>query len=272
MDFRKTNVVEKGAASLINTVFVFILAVPLYFIIPDKNQWIISIVVLFFLYNLYFYIFFQNRCLGMRVIETHWGENYSFFQEIWFILLYTLSFATIFIWIWFPFDVFIINMILQIIWIQLTGYTIHGYLSGMHTIRYVKGTKIKKPLFRFTGYNILSTITFFIDLFIVWFLTEKIGVHYLFSVCIGFATATLLNYASGRKIIFKETKQKALKGYFISLLVAISTLIVVLSVTWALVNFAYLNYLLARIIAAIIAGIWGYILDNRYTFRIPVFT
>lgn len=62
---------------------------------------------------------------------TKWKKRMDFKYELLYVILYALSFSTLFIWIRFPFDIFLINMILfQLPSILLTGSTFHGYLSG----------------------------------------------------------------------------------------------------------------------------------------------
>lgn len=273
MKLTRTNILEKFSASFINAVIVFVLSVPFYIILKDITQWKIATIGLFFLYNLYFYLLHNNRCLGMNVIDTHWSRKYSVSIELAYILLYTLSFSTLFIWVFLPFDMFLINMLLQTICIKYTGTTIHGMLcGGMYTVKKKdKSYASNHPLTRFVGYNLMNIITFCIDIAIVWFLTEIFHFHYLVSIIIGFATITILNYTIGRTIIFKGTRQNLFKGYAIAFSVAISTLIVILGFTWLLVNWVKLHYLVARIIAAIIAGIWNFFLDSKLTFKIKIF-
>jgi len=67
----------------------------------------------------------------MMIVKTYWKEDYPKINQIIYAVLYTASFATLFIWIWFPFDLFLFNMIfLQLPCVLLTGTTLHGYLSG----------------------------------------------------------------------------------------------------------------------------------------------
>ena len=127
---RKTNIIEKAATSLINVAVVFIISLP-FFKYLSLNNWKISVIFIFFFYNLFFLLFNNNRCLEMVICKTYWDKRGSFLKELIFVTLYTLSFSTLFIWIWFPFDIFFINMLfLQLPIILITGTTVHGYLSG----------------------------------------------------------------------------------------------------------------------------------------------
>lgn len=67
----------------------------------------------------------------MFVVRSKYAHDYPLWQLTIYNLLYTASFATLFIHLWFPFDVFLINIfIIQlpvVIWKQTT---LHGYLAG----------------------------------------------------------------------------------------------------------------------------------------------
>jgi len=133
---RKTGVLEKLIASVINVIIVFVLSLPLFFYFGLSKEWIYGTILIFFIYNLVILLLFNNRCIGMCLVRTHWEKKYSPLSGFVYAILYTLSFSTLFIWIKFPFDLFILNMILQFICVSISGTTIHGYLSGrMHTVK-----------------------------------------------------------------------------------------------------------------------------------------
>lgn len=130
---------------------------------------------------------------------------------------------------------------------------------------------MKKPgyLSRFILYDFASIITFLIDITIVWLLTQFLHFHYLLSVTIGLTVAVMLNYIIGRKFIFVGTKRKFKQGYVISLIIAFFVFLLILALTYSFVNFLGLNYLAARFIAGIIAGILSYAADSYFTYKMP---
>ena len=76
-------------------------------------------------------MFNQNRCLGMMLFGTTWSRSKKKGHEHLFIILYTVSFSSLFFSIWFPFDLFLVNiLLLQLPSILLTKTTFHGFLSG----------------------------------------------------------------------------------------------------------------------------------------------
>ena len=67
----------------------------------------------------------------MMILNIHWKEKYPLKNQLIHSVLYTASFSTLLFWVWFPLDLFLINMLLlQLPTILLTGTTFHGYLSG----------------------------------------------------------------------------------------------------------------------------------------------
>jgi hypothetical protein len=129
---RNTTIFEKLVPTLINCAIVFGLST--FFLNFPYAIWATITVFLFLAYNLFFLVFNKNICLGMMLMGTRWKRRVSFQNELLYVFLYTLSFSTIFIKIWFPFDVLLINLIfLQLPTILFLGTTLHGYLSGYKT-------------------------------------------------------------------------------------------------------------------------------------------
>lgn len=128
---RRTNVLEKLGASIINVAVVFVFTIPFILLWGFGLYWKLSFIGLFFLYNLIFLIFGNNICVGSRILKTRWEKEYPFINRLIFIFLYTLSFSSLLFWIIFPFDIFLVNMLLlQLPCVLLTGTTVHGLLSG----------------------------------------------------------------------------------------------------------------------------------------------
>lgn len=131
---KRTTIWQKLAASIINIFVVGLFLIPLIFIqAPTVDKKFIAIGI-FFLYVLVFLIANHNRDLGMIVVGTIWEKNYPWYQHFVYNIFYTLSFATIFFWIKYPFDLLAINLlVLQLPAIIFTGTTFHGFISGKMT-------------------------------------------------------------------------------------------------------------------------------------------
>ena len=119
---------------IINGLIVFFFGVVLapFQFLPAK----IFIILLFFLYNLYFLIFRQGRDLGMFLLDIDWKDSYPLKNKIIYLVLYTASFASLFYYVIFPFDLFLINIfILQFPTVLLKESTFQQRFAGnMQTV------------------------------------------------------------------------------------------------------------------------------------------
>jgi len=131
METKNTNALQKLSVSTINVIFVLILSIPFYVLFGFSVPYKLALVIIFFLYNLLFIFTTKNRCLGMIILNIHWKEDYPLINQIVYVLLYTLSFSTAVIWIFFPFDLLLVNLLfVQLPFVLKTGTTAHGYFSG----------------------------------------------------------------------------------------------------------------------------------------------
>jgi hypothetical protein len=115
-----------------DAIIVFIIATPFYFFVTDELTIKLILVALFFLYHLVFLLFHEKRCLGMRLLKTHYGDDYQLKDYISYNFFYTISFSTLLFWINFPFDLLLINLFLiQLPTVLIMKTTMHGYLAGL---------------------------------------------------------------------------------------------------------------------------------------------
>lgn len=133
-----TSPIEKAIPSLLNAIIAFGLGTPFLLLLGPGWYWKISVIVLFGLYEAFMYVYQRDRCFGMKIMDTYWRYRYSNRQHLIYNIFYVLSFSTILIHVWFPFDLFIFNLIcIQLPMTLITGNTLHGYISGMKTVKIV---------------------------------------------------------------------------------------------------------------------------------------
>lgn len=131
METKNTNALQKLSVSIINVLFVLLLSIPVYLIWGFGLEYKIMLVAIFLVYNLFFVFVTKNRCLGMIILNIYWKEEYPLKNKMIYVFLYTLSFSTSVIWIFFPFDLLLVNLLLiQLPFVLKTGSTAHGYFSG----------------------------------------------------------------------------------------------------------------------------------------------
>jgi hypothetical protein len=128
---RETSAIEKFMTSVINFIVVLILFIPFFFIFSEELARKLVLIGLFFAYNLVCLIFNNSRCIGMMVMKTRYAREYPKANQLLYITLYSLSFASLLFWVFFPFDLFLFNMIfIQLPIVIMKKTTLHGYLSG----------------------------------------------------------------------------------------------------------------------------------------------
>ena len=135
----KTNAWQKLVVSMINTGLVAIVSVPFFIMFGFSFEYRCILVLLFFAYQLTVLLFPGRRSVGAILTRTVWSKKYPLKNHLVYAALYTLSFSTLVIWVVFPFDALIVNLLaIQLPFIKKTGYTLHGYLSGKMVGRIVE--------------------------------------------------------------------------------------------------------------------------------------
>ena len=130
---RDTNILEKLIPSIINLFIILFLSLIVIYIFNIENTILRKTIFIsiMFLYNLCISVFNKNRCIGMIIMNTYWDKEYSLTNRILYALLYTLSFSTLLFYIYFPYDLLLLNLLLiQLPFILTKHTTAHGYLSG----------------------------------------------------------------------------------------------------------------------------------------------
>jgi hypothetical protein len=126
-----TSAKEKLLASVVNALVVAVLSLPFLMLWGFGTQYRVALVILFFLYQLVVLVLPGRRSLGMRWTKAYWNRYYPILNHITYALLYSISFSTLVIWIVYPFDLLLVNLLcIQLPMVRATGYTLHGYLSG----------------------------------------------------------------------------------------------------------------------------------------------
>jgi hypothetical protein len=126
-EYEKTNALDKLLVSIINFAIVAIPTVPFWFI----GHWRVALVGFFLAYQIIIAFTKTGRSVGMRLLKIRWAKDYPLKERLIFAILYTASFATVVVWLFFPFDLLVFNLLfIQLPMVLATGYTLHGFLSG----------------------------------------------------------------------------------------------------------------------------------------------
>ena len=121
---------------------------------------------------------------------------------------------------------------------------------------------------RFLRFTAISSITFAVDLFLLFAFTDWLGIHYLVSVVLAFLIAITINYVFVRPLVFPESTRPVGTGYvyFVVIITVGASLSVALMAF--MVEVLGLHYLLARILIACFVGFWNYLMNAYVNFRV----
>ncbi len=127
---RNTGPIYKLLISVVNVALTFIIALPFLIHYGFSIQWRFAWIGAFFIYNIVCEMLF-GKCVGMMLFKAHYEIQVPVWRKILYVILYTVSFSTLLLHIWFPFDILLINILaIQLPCVLLTGTTLHGFLSG----------------------------------------------------------------------------------------------------------------------------------------------
>jgi hypothetical protein len=127
---------------------------------------------------------------------------------------------------------------------------------------------MNKTLTRFLKYFFIGSSTFILDLSILYILTDIFLINYLTSTAIAFIIAISINYYFSKNFVFTKTARKTDRGYYYFLVIAGTGLIFVMILMKFFVEILLLNYLLSRTIVSGIVGMWNYLINLYFNFKV----
>lgn len=121
--------------------------------------------------------------------------------------------------------------------------------------------------FKFIKYVIWWASAAFIDLFFLWFFTDKLGFYYLYSAILSFFIAFSLWFLYQKYITFKNNSKKHFKQLLIFLFFQISWYIFYMFFLWFLVDKFWFYYIFVAFFWKWIIFMWNYIMNYFYNFK-----
>ena len=115
--------------------------------------------------------------------------------------------------------------------------------------------------------TIVSCGIFAFDIALLWLLVEQGGMGNIAAAVIAFVVANSLHYGFGRSWIFRGTDRAFASGYFYFLINAGIGLLITISLFAAMIRWTPINYLVARVLVSVIAGLTVFILNAVLNFR-----
>ena len=115
--------------------------------------------------------------------------------------------------------------------------------------------------------TVVSTAVFILDMALLWALVQLGGMDKIVAAAIGFVVANTLHYALGRSWIFAGTERGVTEGYVYFLINAGVGMAITLGMYAFLLTWMPNNYLVARVIVSIFAGLAVFLLNAVFNFR-----
>ncbi len=115
--------------------------------------------------------------------------------------------------------------------------------------------------------TVVSTSAFFVGLTVLWVLVNRFGVSPVTAAAIGFVLSNTLHYALGRAWIFRGTQRGIRSGYALFLINAAIGLMLTVLLYAGMLRFTSIDYLSARILVSLFAGLVMFLLNATLNFR-----
>lgn len=114
--------------------------------------------------------------------------------------------------------------------------------------------------------TVVSCLAFAFDLVLLWALVQ-FGWGKLVAAALGFVAANTFHYALGRSWIFRGTDRGMKAGYLFFLINAVIGLGITMLLYAAFLRFTLINYLVARVLVSVFAGLAVFALNAVLNFR-----
>lgn len=115
--------------------------------------------------------------------------------------------------------------------------------------------------------TVVSCTAFAVGLAVLWFCVEMLHFDEVFALPFSMLTSTTLHYVLGKTWIFRGTERGWLGGYVYFLANSGIGLLLTFALYTALVRWTPVNYLVARIVISLFAGLVTFLLNALMNFR-----
>ncbi|HEU5286211.1 MAG TPA: GtrA family protein [Sphingomicrobium sp.] len=115
--------------------------------------------------------------------------------------------------------------------------------------------------------TVVSCLVFVIGLALLWALVELWDVDKLVAAAAGFLVSNSIHYVFGRKWIYRGTERAVASGYAYFLVNAGIGLVVTVTLFAAFLRWTSLNYLVARVVVSVFAGLAMFLLNAMLNFK-----
>lgn len=115
--------------------------------------------------------------------------------------------------------------------------------------------------------TVVSCGVFAFDLALLWALVQFLNMDKVLAAALAFIAANTIHYGFGRTWIFRGTERGVASGYAFFLINAGVGLIITIGLFAAMLRWTPINYLVARTLVSVVAGLAVFLLNAILNFR-----
>ena len=115
--------------------------------------------------------------------------------------------------------------------------------------------------------TVVSCGVFAFDLVLLWALVQFLGMDKVLAAALAFIAANTIHYGFGRTWIFRGTERGVASGYAYFLVNAGVGLVITIGLFAAMLRWTPINYLVARTLVSVVAGLTVFLLNAILNFR-----
>ena len=115
--------------------------------------------------------------------------------------------------------------------------------------------------------TVVGVLTFIVGVALMWVLVELFDANEVFSAGASFLAATSLHYTLGRSWVYRGTQRGVAAGYGYFLMNAGLGLALTVSLFAVLISWTSMNYLVARVLVSIFAGLAMFVPNATLNFK-----
>jgi|WetSurMetagenome_2_1015567.scaffolds.fasta_scaffold165570_3 putative flippase GtrA len=138
-----------------------------------------------------------------------------------------------------------------------------GWHGGDHGLNGLLSAFGREHLLWFLFAGVVSSL---VDIGLLFFFCEYLGVWYLSAAAVSYCCGILVSYCLNKSLTFHDERRNYLMQFSTFAAISFSCLLVNLCIIWLAVEFAGVNYLVAKVIATGCAFFWNYYGQSRITF------
>jgi putative flippase GtrA len=125
--------------------------------------------------------------------------------------------------------------------------------------------QMKKLIEQIMKFGVVGFLCFFIDYFVLFAVTEFLGINYLISSAISFSVSVIVNYILSVKFVFDTNKDAdKIKEFIVFVVLSLIGLGINQIIMWFTVEKLTLHYMLAKIIATAIVMVYNFITRKKF--------